>query len=109
MEEDTTIYLLVDTMPSFPGGNEALFKFLAENVQWPHPEMDGQFRVVCQFVVEKDGKITNIFIKKSSGEKIFDDEAVRVISIMPNWTPGYKDGKPVRVKYVVPINFKMVG
>ena len=109
MEEDTTIYLLVDTMPSFPGGNEALFKFLEENVQWPHPEMDGQCRVICQFVVEKDGKITNLSVQRSCGYDIFDNEAVRVISIMPNWTPGYKDGKPVRVKYVVPINFKIVG
>jgi len=109
MEEDTTIYLLVDTMPSFPGGQEALFKFLEENVQWPHPEIDAQCRVICQFVVEKDGKITNLSVQRSCGCDIFDNEAVRVVSIMPNWTPGYKDGKPVRVKYVVPINFKIVG
>lgn len=106
MEEDTTIYLLVDTMPSFPGGNEALFKFLADNFTYPVVSTPISGRTICQFVVEKDGKITNIFIKKSSGEKILDDEAVRVISIMPDWNPGYKDGKPVRVQYIVPVNIK---
>lgn len=110
---DTTnveeIFVVVDTMPEFPGGVSAMMKYLSENIKYPVIAQENgiQGRVICQFVVEKDGRITNIQVLRSSGEKSLDKEAVRVISTMPNWSPGSAFGKPVRVKYTIPINFRL--
>ena len=96
-------------MPEFPGGTEALIKFLQDNVTYPQiaKENNIEGRVLCQFVVEKDGTITDIQVVRSGGDASLDKEAVRVLRLMPKWKPGKQQGKPVRVKYTVPVNFKL--
>ena len=108
-EEDEVIFVVVETMPEFPGGMQAMMTFLSENVQYPPIAKENgiQGRVICTFVVEKDGSITDICVVRSSGEPSLDKEAVRVIGTMPNWKPGKQRGKPVRVKYTIPVNFRL--
>ena len=108
-EEEEVIFMVVESMPEFPGGQQALFKYLAENVKYPVIAQENgiQGRVICQFVIEKDGKVTDIQVVRSSGEPSLDKEAVRVINSMPKWKPGKQRGKPVRVKYTIPVNFRL--
>lgn len=95
-------------MPSFPGGLGALLQYLKNNIKYPKiAEKQGiQGRVVCAFVVERDGSITDIEVKKSVSPEL-DKEAVRVIKAMPRWIPGKKDGVPTRVRYSMPITFNL--
>jgi protein TonB len=108
-EEEEVIFMVVESMPEFPGGQQALFKFLAENVKYPVIAQENgiQGRVICQFVVNKDGSIVDVVAVRSSGEPSLDKEAIRVIKSMPKWKPGKQRGKPVRVKYTVPVNFRL--
>lgn len=108
-EEEEVIYMVVEKMPEFPGGQQALFTFLCENVAYPaDAHTNGiQGRVICQFIVEKDGRVSDVQVVRSSGDSSLDKEALRVIKSMPNWTPGTQRGKPVRVKYTIPINFRL--
>ena len=108
-EEEEVIFMVVETMPEFPGGQQALFKFLGENVKYPVIAQENgiQGRVICQFVVNKDGSIVDVVVVRSSGEPSLDKEALRVINSMPKWKPGKQRGKPVRVKYTVPVNFRL--
>ena len=96
---------VVETSPEFPGGIEALFKFIAENINLPAEIVCDQCRTICQFVVEKDGSISNVQVVRSSGDDFLDKEAVRVLSIMPKWKPGEQQGKPIRTTYAIPINW----
>ena len=102
------VFDVVENMPEFPGGMTAMMQFLAENVCYPEAaEKAGtQGRVIATFIVEKDGSITNIKIVKSVSEEL-DAEAKRVIEAMPNWKPGKQSGEPVRVKYTIPITFRL--
>ena len=108
-EEEEVIFMVVESMPEFPGGQQALFKYLAENVKYPFIAQENgiQGRVICQFVVNKDGSIVDVVAVRSSGEPSLDKEAIRVIKSMPKWKPGKQRGKPVRVKYTVPVNFRL--
>ena len=108
-EEEEVIFMVVESMPEFPGGQQALFKYLAENVKYPVIAQENgiQGRVICQFVVNKDGSIVDVVAVRSSGEPSLDKEAIRVIKSMPKWKPGKQRGKPVRVKYTVPVNFRL--
>ena len=108
-EEEEVIFMVVESMPEFPGGQQALFKSLGENVKYPVIAQENgiQGRVVCQFVVNKDGSIVDVVVVRSSGDASLDKEAVRVINSMPKWKPGKQRGKPVRVKYTVPVNFRL--
>jgi protein TonB len=108
-EEEEVIFVVVESMPEFPGGQQALFKYLAENVKYPVIAQENgiQGRVICQFVVNKDGSIVDVVAVRSSGEPSLDKEAIRVIQSMPKWKPGKQRGKPVRVKYTVPVNFRL--
>ena len=108
-EEEEVIFMVVETMPEFPGGQQALFKYLGENVKYPVIAQENgiQGRVICQFVVNKDGSIVDVVVVRSSGEPSLDKEAIRVINSMPKWKPGKQRGKPVRVKYTVPVNFRL--
>lgn len=108
-EEETEIFVVVEKMPEFPGGQAALFKYLSENVKYPVIAQENgiQGRVICQFVVNKDGSIVDVEVVRSGGDASLDKEAVRVIKSMPKWHPGQQRGKPVRVKYTVPVNFKL--
>ena len=101
---------VAETFPEFPGGQSALFKYLAENVKFPKSEQakDVDARVITTFTVEKDGSITGAKIAKSQGEA-FDQEALRVINAMPKWVPGTRNGKAVSVKYTMPIRFRTDG
>lgn len=108
-EVEEEIFVVVENMPEFPGGQAALFKFLSENVKYPVIAQENgiQGRVICQFTVNKDGSIVDVEVVRSGGDASLDKEAVRVIKSMPKWTPGKQRGKPVRVKYTVPVNFKL--
>ena len=108
-EEEEVIFMVVESMPEFPGGQQALFKYLAENVKYPVIAQENgiQGRVICQFVINKDGSIVDVVAVRSSGEPSLDKEAIRVIKSMPKWKPGKQRGKPVRVKYTVPVNFRL--
>ena len=108
-EEEEVVFVVVETMPEFPGGQQALFKYLSENVKYPVIAQENgiQGRVICQFVVNKDGSIVEVEVVRSGGDPSLDKEAVRVIKSMPKWKPGQQRGKPVRVKYTVPVNFKL--
>ena len=99
---------VVEQMPSFPGGPQALLDYLSEHINYPegYEETCVQGRVVITFVVEKDGSLSDVAVVKSL-EKAFDEEALRAVKSMPNWIPGMQDGKPVRVKYTVPVNFRL--
>lgn len=108
-EEEEVVFVVVESMPEFPGGQQALFKYLAENVKYPVIAQENgiQGRVICQFVVNKDGKIVDVEVVRSGGDPSLDKEAVRVIKSMPNWKAGKQRGKAVRVKYTLPVNFKL--
>lgn len=108
-EEEEVIFMVVETMPEFPGGQQALFKYLSENVKYPVIAQENgiQGRVICQFVVNKDGAIVDVEVVRSGGDPSLDKEAVRVIKSMPKWNPGKQRGKAVRVKYTVPVNFRL--
>ncbi len=108
-EEEETIFMVVETMPEFPGGQKSLFEFLSKNVKYPVIAQENgiQGRVICQFVVNRDGSIVDVQVVRSGGDASLDKEAVRVIKSMPNWKPGKQRGKPVRVKYTVPVNFRL--
>lgn len=102
------IFVLVEKMPSFPGGDAALFQYLGKNIKYPtiSAEMGTQGRVIVQFVVDKDGTITNPVVVKSV-DAYLDKEALRVINAMPKWTPGKQRNQPVRVKYTLPVMFRL--
>ena len=106
--EEQKIHLVVEKMPEFPGGNDAMNRWLSKNIKYPliAQENNIQGRVVCQFVVNSDGKIVDVQVVRGV-EASLDAEAVRVIKSMPAWTPGRQGGKNVRVKYTLPIRFKL--
>ena len=101
-------FMVVEDMPEFPGGTAALLEYLRKNIKYPAVcrENNIQGRVLIQFVVNKDGSIVDPEVVKSVNPYL-DKEALRVISTMPKWTPGKQRGKPVRVKFTVPVNFKL--
>ena len=106
---DDEYFEVVESMPTFPGGQQALFAYLSENIKYPvEAQKNGvEGRAVCQFLVEKDGSISHVEIVRTSGNEDLDNEALRVVSLMPNWTPGMQQGKPVRVRYTIPCSFKL--
>ena len=103
------VFVKVERMPSYPGGQKALFKFLSENVHYPKAAQKKKIegRVICQFVVDRDGTIEDVQVVTSGGHPSLDKEAVRVLKLMPKWKPGIQDGQPVRVRYTVPVNFRL--
>ena len=104
--DNDTIYNNVNEMPEFPGGIEGLMEYVAKNVKYPESARENnlQGRVIVKFVIEKDGTVTNVEVGRGWGNEL-DDEAVRVVKAMPKWKPGKQDGKPVRVSFMLPINF----
>ena len=109
-ESDKKPFDVVEQMPQFPGGPAALMEYLSKNVRYPEEAYKNgiQGRVIATFVIEKDGSITEARVVKSVDSQI-DAEALRVVNSMPNWIPGRQNGEPVRVKYTVPITFKLQG
>jgi len=109
VEEDTeVVFMVVESMPGFPGGEAALFKYLSDNIKYPviAQESGIQGRVICQFVVNRDGSIVDIEVVRGV-DRSLDEEAKRVIANMPKWSPGKQRGKAVRVKYTLPVNFRL--
>ena len=105
--EEDTVYQIVEEMPQFPGGDQAMMDFMAKNVVYPQEAKDKGIagRVFVSFVVEKDGSIDEVKVMRGIGGGC-DEEAVRVVKSMPKWKPGKMKGEPVRVSYMMPINFK---
>ena len=108
-EVEEEIFVVVESMPEFPGGQQEMMKFIAENIKYPVIAQENgiQGRVICQFVIEKNGSVTDIQVVRSSGDASLDKEAERVIKTMPKWKPGKQRGKPVRVKYTIPVSFRL--
>jgi TonB family protein len=102
------VYNTVADLPAFPGGFEALSKFLATNIKYPKDarEKGIEGRVICTFVIETDGTLSNIKVSRSVSPDV-DEEAMRVLKLSPNWIPGKQAGKTVRVQYSIPISFKL--
>lgn len=109
-EEETRdegeIFMIVEEMPEFPGGTEALQKYLAQSVRFPVIAQENgiQGRVYIQFVINQNGEVTNATILRGVDPSL-DREALRVVEAMPKWKPGKQRNRPVRVSYTVPINF----
>ena len=103
-----TVYQIAEEMPEFPGGVEALMDFVGKNVKYPEEAKEKEIsgRVFVSFVIEKDGSVNEVKVMRGIGGGC-DEEAVRVIKGMPKWKPGIQKGKPVRVSYMMPINFKL--
>ncbi|SDG43957.1 TonB family C-terminal domain-containing protein [Prevotella communis] len=107
-EPDDKPFDVVEQMPEFPGGQEALMQFLRQEVKYPKEaeEKGLQGRVVVRYIIEKDGSISEVEIVKSVNEYL-DAEAIRVVNAMPKWKPGKQKGEPVRVKFTLPITFRL--
>ena len=107
-QKNEKVFDVVEQMPEYPGGMQALFEFLRQNIKYPEDAQKQKVegRVLATFVVETDGSISNVEVAKHAFPSL-DNEAVRVIQAMPKWTPGKQGGKVVRVKYTVPINFSL--
>jgi len=102
------IFKIVEEMPSFPGGEAKLMEFVAKNVKYPQIARETGIpgRVFVNFVVEPDGSVSNVSVLRGIGGGC-DEEAMRVVKTMPKWKPGKQRGKPVRVQYMLPVNFKL--
>ncbi len=102
------IFTVVEEMPEFPGGMNELLKYLAKSIKYPVIAQENgiQGRVICAFVVNRDGSIVDAEVLRGVDPSL-DKEALRVIMSMPKWKPGKQRGKPVRVKYTVPVTFRL--
>lgn len=102
------IFVVVESMPSFPGGYEALMKYLHDNIRYPvmAKELNIQGKVFLTFVVEKDGSVTDVELLRGIGGGC-DEEAIKVVQNMPKWIPGKQRNVPVRVRFNLPVNFKL--
>jgi protein TonB len=107
-EEEQKVFDYAEQMPSFPGGQGALNEYLSKTIRYPvAAEENGiQGRVIVQFVVEKDGSITDVRVVRSVDPSL-DKEAVRVAKSMPRWIPGKQNGSAVRVKFTLPVSFRL--
>lgn len=107
-EEDVQIFTVVENDPEFPGGMEALYKYLRDNIKYPQLARDNNItgRVYVTFVVERDGSIANPRVLKDIGGGC-GQEAIRVVKSMPKWTPGKQRGKAVRVQFNLPVSFNL--
>ena len=106
--EEEQIFQVVEKMPEFPGGMAECLKFLSKNIKYPTISQENgvQGRVIIQFVVNRDGSIVDPQVVRGV-DPYLDKEALRVVSSMPKWKPGEQRGKPVRVKYTVPVTFRL--
>jgi TonB family protein len=105
-----SVFVMVEYMPQFPGGEEALWKWIAESIKYPIPAAQNgiQGKVYVTFVVESDGSVSRAKVVRGVDPSL-DAEALRVVNALPKWKPGYQKGKAVPVSFTVPINFKLNG
>jgi len=106
--ESGPVFTIVEDMPDFPGGEDAMKKFLAENIKYPDEAVRNNIQgtVYVSFVVQQDGKIVDTKVLRGVGSGC-DEEALRVVNRMPVWKPGYQNGKAVKVQYNLPVHFKL--
>ncbi len=106
--EEQTVFVRVEKMPKFPGGDKALLEYLSKHINYPQVAADNgvQGKVYLKFVVEKDGKVGEVQVLRSP-DKLLEKEAVRVVKTLPTFEPGMQRGKPVRVWYQVPVTFRL--
>lgn len=104
--KESEVFTIVEDQPVFPGGVEALMSYLATNIEYPRDarESNIQGTVYITFVIEMDGSVSNVKCLRGIGGGC-DEEAMRVVKLMPKWKPGYQRGKPVRVQFNLPIRF----
>ena len=102
------VFDVVEVMPQFPGGQTAMLQYMMKNIKYPKQAMkEGiQGRVTVSFIVEKDGRVSNVRLLRSV-QPLLDKEAIRVVKSMPKWSPGKQKGKPVRVRFNLPVMFKL--
>lgn len=107
-DNDEEVFLVVEDEPEFPGGMEALYKYLASNIKYPAAakEQKIQGHVIVNFVIEKDGSVSNIKLLRDIGGGC-GEEAIRVVQAMPKWKPARLRGKRVRAQFNLPINFNL--
>ena len=106
---DEEIYQVVEQVPEFKGGMDALMKYLSSNINYPKEAKDKniQGKSLIRFVVEKDGSITDVEVARSSGNDLLDQESLRVVKSMPKWNPGKQSGRAVRTRFVLPVMFRL--
>jgi protein TonB len=109
-DKQERVFDVVEVMPQYPGGIPQMMKFISSNIKYPKDAIKKgmQGAVVVQFVVEPDGSVSNVHVVRSVFPSL-DTEAVRMVKAMPKWSPGMQNGKPVRVRYNVPIRFSLNG
>ena len=107
-KDTINVYDCVEQMPSFPGGSQKLKEFIEENLRYPKEleETCVQGRVIVRFIVERNGKLSNVKVVKSV-HPVLDKEALRIVKLMPRWIPGRQNGITVRVKFYIPIIFRL--
>ncbi|MBP6313138.1 MAG: energy transducer TonB [Flavobacteriales bacterium] len=107
-DDPNSVNTIVEVMPSFPGGQEEMFKYLGQEIKYPANAIEEGIQgvVYVSFLVEQDGSINDAIVLRGIGGGC-DEEALRVVNSMPNWTPGKQGGKAVRVKYNLPIRFTL--
>ena len=107
-KKNDMLFSVVEVMPQYPGGQIAMMQYLMKNIKYPEQAMkEGiQGRVTVRFIVEKDGSISDVK-PVLSVHPLLNKEAVRVVESMPKWTPGKQNGKPVRVRFNLPVMFKL--
>lgn len=100
------VFGVVEEMPSFPGGQAALMRYIAENLKYPDPESCVSGRVIVEFIISKDGSVKDPKVVRGIEPK-FDEEALRVVRNMPKWRPGKQMGEAVEVRYTLPVSFNL--
>lgn len=103
------VYTIVDYMPKFPGGISEMVKYIQKEIKYPKEARKKKWegKTFIKFIVSDSGNVTNVIVTKSSSYTILDDEAVRVIRMMPKWNPGVQNDRNVSVYYNIPLNFSM--
>jgi len=107
-EDENLVFTVVERMPRFPGGDKALINYMQEKIEYPSEALKRGYegRVLVSFVIEKDGSVSSAEVLRGIVASL-DKEALRIIRSMPDWTPGKQRGKTVRVKYTVPVQFRL--
>jgi TonB family protein len=107
-EDSDLLFDVVESMPQFPGGDMALHQFIGNNLIYPVKAQESgiQGRVILQFEIDEKGEIHNIVVVRSISKEL-DEEAIRILKSMPKWIPGKQRGKAVKVKYTLPISFRL--
>ena len=106
--DEGKVYDVVEQMPSFPGGPAAMMEFISRSIVYPVSALkqELQGRVIVSFIVERDGRLSNAKVVKSVAPDL-DKEALRIVKKMPRWIPGQQNGRKVKVKYTVPVTFRL--